>query len=206
MALYNEILPEFQKFGAELIRSIRGWSLVPPGLCRSPTPAFFPALDFEPKGAVARRYGAYRNDGQVSGALFVIDKDESLRWSYLSPIALNPGADGILEALEGLTKPRRSMANLKPPVTSEDHIQGPEDAPVTLVEYGDYECPHCGRAYAIIKRVQKHFGKSLRFVFRNFPLSELHPQAESAAETAEFAGARGKFWEMHDLLFENQGG
>jgi protein-disulfide isomerase len=96
------------------------------------------------------------------------------------------------------------MANLKPPVTPEDHIQGPEDAQVTLVEYGDYECPHCGRAYSIIKRVQKHFGKSLRFVFRNFPLSELHPNAESAAETAEFAGAGGKFWEMHDLLFENQ--
>ena len=63
---------------------------------------------------------------------------------------------------------------------------------------------HCGRAYSIIKRVQKHFGKSLRFVFRNFPLSEIHPHAESAAETAEFAGAHGKFWEMHDLLFENQ--
>jgi protein-disulfide isomerase len=96
------------------------------------------------------------------------------------------------------------MANLRPPVTPEDHIQGSEDAQVTLVEYGDYECPHCGRAYSIIKRAQKHFGKSLRFVFRNFPLSELHPHAESAAETAEFAGARAKFWEMHDLLFENQ--
>jgi protein-disulfide isomerase len=72
------------------------------------------------------------------------------------------------------------------------------------VEYGDYECPHCGRAYSIVKRVQKHFGKGLRFVFRNFPLSEMHPQAESAAETAEFAGAQGKFWEMHDGLFENQ--
>ena len=96
------------------------------------------------------------------------------------------------------------MANLRPPVTPEEHIQGPENAPVTLVEYGDYECPHCGRAYPVIKRVQKHFGKRLRFVFRNFPLSELHPHAESAAETAEFAGAHGKFWEMHDLLFENQ--
>jgi protein-disulfide isomerase len=96
------------------------------------------------------------------------------------------------------------MANLRPPVTPEEHIQGPEDAPVTLVEYGDYECPHCGRAHSIIKRVQEHFGKRLRFVFRNFPLSELHPHAESAAETAEFAGALGKFWEMHDLLFENQ--
>ena len=74
----------------------------------------------------------------------------------------------------------------------------------TLVEYGDYECPHCGHAYPIVKRIQKHFGKRLRFVFRNFPLNEMHPHAESAAESAEFAGAHGKFWEMHDLLFENQ--
>jgi protein-disulfide isomerase len=96
------------------------------------------------------------------------------------------------------------MANLRTPVTPEDHIQGPEAAAVTLVEFGDYECPHCGRAYSIIKRIQKHFGNRLRFVFRNFPLSELHLHAESAAETAEFAGAHGKFWEMHDLLFENQ--
>jgi protein-disulfide isomerase len=96
------------------------------------------------------------------------------------------------------------MATLKVPVTAEDHAQGPENAEVTLVEYGDYECPHCGRAYAIVQQVQKHFGKRLRLVFRNFPLSELHPHAEAAAEVAEFAGAQGKFWEMHDRLFENQ--
>jgi protein-disulfide isomerase len=96
------------------------------------------------------------------------------------------------------------MAKLRTPVTPEDHIQAPEDAEVTLVEYGDYECPHCGSAYTIVKRVQKHFEKNLRFVFRNFPLNEIHPHAESAAEAAEFAGDHGKFWEMHDLLFENQ--
>jgi len=96
------------------------------------------------------------------------------------------------------------MAKLKTPVTSRDHVQGPEDAPLTLVEYGDYECPSCGSAYPIVKRVQEKFGKRLRFVFRNFPLSKIHPHAESAAETAEFAAAQGRFWEMHDLLFENQ--
>ena len=96
------------------------------------------------------------------------------------------------------------MPTLKTAVTPEDHVQGPENAAATLVEYGDYECPHCGHAYGIVKRVQRHFGKGLRFVFRNFPLSEMHPHAESAAETAEFAGAYGKFWEMHDGLFENQ--
>ena len=96
------------------------------------------------------------------------------------------------------------MATLKVPITAEDHTQGPEDAEVILVEYGDYECPHCGRAYPIVQQVQKHFGKRLRLVFRNFPLSEMHPHAEAAAEVAEFAGAQGKFWEMHDRLFENQ--
>jgi len=94
--------------------------------------------------------------------------------------------------------------SLRVPVTDRDHMQGSASAECTLVEYGDYECPHCGHAYPIVKRVQKHFGKKLRFVFRNFPLAEMHPHAESAAETAEFAGANGKFWEMHDGLFDNQ--
>jgi protein-disulfide isomerase len=89
-------------------------------------------------------------------------------------------------------------------VTAEDHAQGPESALVSLVEYGDYECPDCVRAFPIVKQIQKYFGKRLRFVFRNFPLSKIHPHAESAAEAAEFAGAQGKFWEMHDLLLENQ--
>ena len=96
------------------------------------------------------------------------------------------------------------MSTLKVAVNPGDHIQGDERAGCTLVEYGDYECPHCGHAYPIVKLIQKHFGKRLRFVFRNFPLNESHPHAESAAESAEFAGAHGKFWEMHDLLFENQ--
>lgn len=93
---------------------------------------------------------------------------------------------------------------LKIPLGAEDHIQGDTKAPAILVEYGDYECPHCGHAYPIIKAVQKHFGKRLAFVFRNFPLNEIHPNAEAAAESAEFAGASGKFWEMHDAIFENQ--
>jgi protein-disulfide isomerase len=96
------------------------------------------------------------------------------------------------------------MATLKVPVNENDHIQGPKNAPVTLLEYGDYECPHCGHAHPIIKAVQKHYGDRLRFVFRNFPLTQIHPMAEPAAETAEFAGTHGKFWEMHDGLFENQ--
>jgi protein-disulfide isomerase len=96
------------------------------------------------------------------------------------------------------------MTQLRTPIGTEDHMQGDPNAPCTLVEYGDYECPHCGRAYPIVKRVQQHFGDRLLFVYRNFPLTRTHPNAEPAAETAEFAATQGKFWEMHDLLFENQ--
>jgi protein-disulfide isomerase len=96
------------------------------------------------------------------------------------------------------------IARLTLPVGARDHAEGPASAPVTLVEYGDYECPHCGRAYPIVKEVQRRLGSALRFVFRNFPLSESHPHAEHAAEAAEGAAAHGKFWEMHDTLFEHQ--
>jgi protein-disulfide isomerase len=95
------------------------------------------------------------------------------------------------------------MSQLTAPVSSHDHTQGKTNAPWTLVEYGDYQCPSCGDAYPIVKQLQQHFGDQLRFVFRNFPL-QMHPYAEHAAEAAEFAAAHGKFWEMHDLLFENQ--
>ena len=90
------------------------------------------------------------------------------------------------------------------PVGKRDHIQGPVNAPLTLLEYGDYECPACGEAYGNIKTVQESLAERLRFVFRNFPLANVHPHAKHAAEAAEAAGAQGKFWEMHDILFENQ--
>ena len=96
------------------------------------------------------------------------------------------------------------MSKLSIPVNEDDHVQGNPTAGCSLVEYGDYECPYCGAAYPIVKRLQNHFGKRLSFVFRNFPLARIHPWAESAAEVAEFAGVHHKFWEMHDLLFENQ--
>jgi protein-disulfide isomerase len=102
-----------------------------------------------------------------------------------------------------MVTPQR-RAKLAAPVGDRDHIQGPEDAPVTLVEYGDFECPYCGAAYGIVRQIQDLLPDQLRFVFRHFPLTELHPHAEIAAEAAETAGAQGKFWEMHDLLFENQ--
>jgi protein-disulfide isomerase len=96
-------------------------------------------------------------------------------------------------------------AALTLPITQDrDHIQGAPDAAVTLVEYGDYECPYCGAAYPIVKKLQEAMGDGLRFVFRNFPITTAHPHAEQAAEAAEAAAAQSQFWPMHDLLYENQ--
>jgi len=102
-------------------------------------------------------------------------------------------------------EPLSTISKLTLPDAGRDHIQGPIDAPFLLLEYGDYECPHCGQAYPIVKAVQKHLGNRLCFGFRNFPLTNIHRYAAHAAEAAEAAAAQGRFWEMHDLLFENQG-
>src|SRR5215475_9810251 len=104
-----------------------------------------------------------------------------------------------------MTQARMIRAKLAVPVSEErDHIRGPRMAPVTLVEYGDYECPYCRQAYYMVKDLEQRVGNLMRFVFRNFPLTTLHPHAERAAEAAEAAASQGKFWETHDLLFENQ--
>ena len=97
-----------------------------------------------------------------------------------------------------------SKPRLAPEVTELDHALGAADAPITVVEYGDYECPDCGNAYPVIKRLISEMGQELRFVFRNFPLYNIHPHASVAAQAAEAAAAQGKFWEMHDLLYEHQ--
>ena len=96
-----------------------------------------------------------------------------------------------------------TKSKLTLPVAGRDHIQGPIDAPLTLVEYGDYECPSCGEAYPIVKAIQQRLGDRLCFSFRNFPLINPHPHAQHAAESSEAAGTQGRFWEMHDVLFEN---
>ena len=85
-----------------------------------------------------------------------------------------------------------------------DHIRGSVHAPLTLLEYGDFECPYCGAAHPVVDEICRRLGRHLRFVFRHFPLANVHPHAELAAEAAEAAGAQGKFWEMHDRLFEHQ--
>jgi protein-disulfide isomerase len=90
------------------------------------------------------------------------------------------------------------------PIYARDHVRGPADAALTMVEFGDYECPECGRAYWDILKLEQIFGQRLRFVFRHYAYAKIHPNAELAAQAAEAAGAQGKFWEMHDLLFRNQ--
>ena len=100
--------------------------------------------------------------------------------------------------------PQYQAPRLTLPVGARDHAEGPSDARVVLVEYGDYQCPYCGAAYPVVKRIQKDRGRKLRFVFRNFPITNAHPQAQWAAENAEAAAAQGKFWEMHDYLYEHQ--
>jgi protein-disulfide isomerase len=100
------------------------------------------------------------------------------------------------------TKPQNMKLTL-PVDESRDHILGQANAPVTLIEYGDYECPYCAQAYIIIKKVQERLGSKLRFVFRNFPVTKTRPHAYKAALAAEAAAAQGKFWEMYDYLFEH---
>ncbi len=90
------------------------------------------------------------------------------------------------------------------PINKDDHVLGPDDAPVSMVEYGDFECPHCGAMHPVLKNVLQRMATRLRFAYRHMPLTQVHPNAELAAEASEAAGAQGKFWQMHDAIFEHQ--
>jgi protein-disulfide isomerase len=98
------------------------------------------------------------------------------------------------------------MPGLKPPFGEADHFKGNSKSPVQLLEYGDFQCPHCGAAHPIIQQIEKKYGSRLVFIFRHFPLAESHPFAQIAAVASEAAARQGKFWEMHDLIYENQAG
>lgn len=93
---------------------------------------------------------------------------------------------------------------LRVPVGGSDHAVGREDAPIELVKYGDFQCPHCRVAFAIVELLRENVGRDLRFIYRHFPLAASHPDAPNAARAAEAAGRQGRFWEMHALLFKNQ--
>jgi protein-disulfide isomerase len=124
----------------------------------------------------------------------------ALTWIVLRVTRMLP-REAKLRALVGTAQ---TIVDLAVPVDVErDHVRGPADAPVTLVEYGDFECPYCGRAEPVIRELLVGFG-DLRYVWRHLPLNDIHPHAQLAAEAAEAAGAQGKFWEMYDLLFAHQ--
>jgi protein-disulfide isomerase len=103
-----------------------------------------------------------------------------------------------------MTEDTTDLPNLLLPIQPEDHVEGNEHAGFTLVEYGDYECPDCGTLFATIKNLRDKWPNDIRVVYRQYPLSGIHPHALAAAEAAEAAGAQGHFWEMHALLFKNQ--
>lgn len=96
------------------------------------------------------------------------------------------------------------MPKLTPPVSKNDHVQGLPGASIELVEYGDFQCPYCGAAYPVVKEIQNSFGENMRFIFRHFPLAEIHQYAVPAAIAAEAAARQHRFWEMHDLIYEKQ--
>jgi Na+/H+ antiporter NhaA len=124
-----------------------------------------------------------------------------LSWVVFRVIALLPMKQRIILMLGTADE----VVDLDLPVDPEyDHIRGPEDAPVTIVEYGDFECPYCGRAEPVMRELLSDFGGDVRYVWRHLPLTDVHPHAELAAEAAEAAGGQGRFWEMHDLLLEHQ--
>ena len=99
---------------------------------------------------------------------------------------------------------RQAPPRLTVPVGGRDHVEGPSEAVITLVEYGDFECPYCGMAYPIVEELRRRIGDGMRFVFRHFPLNQTHPHAEIAAEAAEAAGEQSRFWEMHRTLYTHQ--
>jgi protein-disulfide isomerase len=99
---------------------------------------------------------------------------------------------------------RSERAQLAVPVSGQDHVRGTASTETTLVEYGDFECPYTRRARPVLRRLRQEFGDRLLFVFRNFPLTRIHPHAEAAAEAAEAVAALGHYWQMHEMLFDNQ--
>jgi protein-disulfide isomerase len=164
-----------------------------------------------PRGEVARAYGVHEEtEGVAERALCIIERDCTIAWSYRSPMGINPGAEGILDALErldggaGAAAGGAPVSRLSPPVSARDHLRGDRGALVLLAELGDLECPFCGQAYLVVKALEEHFGARLAHAFRHLPLTQAHPHALVAAEAAEAAAAQGRFWEMHALRFQRQ--
>lgn len=159
----------------------------------------FPLLsDANPPGFTATKYGLVSGQKPLDAVVFIVDEDGLIRRVYKAsdyPHLPNPAmVVRALKKLAAVPKP--------PPITPEDWQLGPPDAPVTVLEYADYQCPPCGETYRLLKQILPSYGDRVRWVHRHLPLRHSHPLAQQAAEAAEAAGAQGKFWEMHDRLFE----
>lgn len=197
LAKFQEKLTDFEAEGAQLV----GLSEAGPGeLARlaGVEKLTFPLLsDSNPGAAVARQYGL------ISGqsAVFILDEERLIHRVYEPaqyPNLPNPAmVVRALKKLADIPKP--------PPVSPADWQLGPADAPVTVLEYADYECAPCGEAYRLLKQVIPTYGDKILWVHRHLPLRHSHPLAQQAAEAAEAAGAQGKFWDMHNRLFEARG-
>ena len=201
LALYNAVLPEFERLGASLLGISVDGVYCHQAYAQDRKLRFPLLADFEPKGMMARNYGVYRaTDGTAERALFVLDGEGMIRWSYVSPLEVNPGADGILRALETMFVGSESLGEAS-------GYNAAESEPVDLVEFGDYQCPHCRKAHPIVKQLKQRFGGRLHFRFRNFPLSQIHPHAKHAAEAAVSVRSQAgeeAFWAMHDAIFAHQ--
>lgn len=161
----------------------------------------FPLLMDEQEGSTARAYGVLTNAGEIQPTVFVLDDEGLIRRVYEANAYPNlPAPAQVLRALAKLSEEPRL-----PPITDDDWQRGPISAPVTIVEYADYECGPCQAAHRVLKELWAVFGDRIRLVHRHFPLRHSHPHALLAAEAAEAAGAQGRFWEMHDKLFDAQG-
>lgn len=205
LSLYQEVLDEIRGYDAELLAvsvdsqaSHKAWA--------EEAHFTFPLLsDASPKGNTAQTYGVYRpNDGITDRALYFIDKAGTIRdsWAGEHP-GIMPELSIVFAALRKLEGAPEVDDVESSAIDDDDWSQGPADA-VTLLEYGDLECPDCGRAYGEVKALLAERGDTIRYVWRHFPLTSSHPQAMGAAVAAEAAGAQGRFWEMVDLLLTHQ--
>jgi len=198
LAEFNRLVPEFEDQGASVVAVSDSPEEDLRDLARQKALSVTLLSDSNPRASVARAYGALSAEGAILPSVFVVDEDGVIRRLYEA------------SAYPNLPNPmmvRRFLVTLKdapkaPPVTASDRFRGPADAPVTLIEYSDYECRNCIELHEVLRDVLDRLAGEIRLVHRHLPFEETHPQARLAAEAAEAAGAQGKFWEMHRRLFE----
>jgi peroxiredoxin len=199
---FQERFPDFEEQGATVIgiSNAGGMQL---GALAQDKQVLFPILSCSGSSgeATARAYGVLSDQGQVLPTVFIIDEDGLIRRVYDSvKYSGLPNPAMVLRALKKLADVPKA-----PPIFMDDWQLGPPDAPVTVIEYADYQCGPCREAYRLLKEIIPGYGDKILWVHRHLPLRHSHPLAQQAAEAAEAAGAQGMFWEMHDRLFEADG-